>query len=82
MGIGDLLTTINNNRDTKDQVTALEAEKVGLTYLRNIVMHTSRLTEYGRMRLSGQITSVTGKLESILANYLLISPAEDQTPGT
>lgn len=67
LGIAELLKIVEKGHKLPNGRSPLEAQASLVRYLRNIVMHTALLTDYGRDKLEAHIKSVSGILESIVA---------------
>lgn len=66
LGIAELLKIVEREHQPPNGRSSLQAQADLVRYLRNIVMHTALLTDYGRKKLEAHIKSVSGILESIV----------------
>lgn len=73
LGLSDLVNIIEDKKDRKIRSEELQAQKDAIVYLRNIVMHTSQLNDYGRQKLEAYVDILKSMLQAIAVSQDQIS---------
>lgn len=68
LGVADLLRTLRKIADPKDKTQNIDIHLAKISYLRNILMHTAKMSNYGYQQLSGCCSALKGIIEMIVSH--------------
>lgn len=68
VGLEDLLNSVQARRSQQTNTESFDRQLPGIVYLRNIVMHTAGLTEFGHEKLLAYQRTLAGLIQAIVAS--------------
>ena len=68
VGLEQLLNSVQSQRSQQTNAELFDRQRSGIVYLRNIVMHTAGLTDFGHEKLLAYQSTLAGLIQSIVAS--------------